>query len=65
MLSCLSLLDAIFELHVMHEKMVSACLIGNCKWIIHVINAYLIQAHSFMYNFCSLLNFLYIGGLIS
>ena len=40
--SCLCLFDAIFELHVMNETIFNDFLIGKSKWILCVINSYLI-----------------------
>ena len=39
--ACLCFFDAIVELHPMNEKVLIDFLIGECKWIVYVINAYL------------------------
>ena len=50
MISYLCLLDAIVDLHAMDEKIFDDFLIGKWKWIVHVINTYVIQGLDFVYT---------------
>ena len=47
--SCLSLFDAIVELHAMDAIMLEKFCIGKQEWMLHVIEAYLVYDLYFLY----------------